>query len=145
MVFDVEKQEFGSPVIASVSVDGRDYPFQLLGGHLELSVPIPAGGVRSVVIQYKNDLHLAAISTSNSSLRVYILRKVSDFRDITLSKYYVGRTINDYYYKDYKDGVTPLLVIVCGCVLVLFGICGGWSLWVIIKRKNPVAVRPDIQ
>ena len=31
-VFDVKKQESGSPDIASVSVDGQDYPFQLRAG-----------------------------------------------------------------------------------------------------------------
>ena len=51
-------------LIASVSVDGRDYPFELRGGYLRLSVPVPAGETRSVVIRYKNDLDLASISTS---------------------------------------------------------------------------------
>ena len=94
LVFDVRRQESGSPVIASVSVDGQDYPYQLRGENLDLSVPVPAGGTRSVVIQYKNDLDLAAVSTSKSSFRVYLLRKASDYRDITLSKYYVGRAIS---------------------------------------------------
>jgi len=146
LVFDVEKQESGSPVIASVNVDGGDYPFQLREGHLNLSVTVPAGGVRRVVIQYKNDLDLASISTSKSSLRVYLLRKVSDYRDITLSRYYLGRAFTDYYYKNYDDkhGATPLLVIVCGGILVLFAMGGSWGFWLIMKRKNPVPVNPDV-
>jgi hypothetical protein len=147
LVFNVKKRESGSPGIASVRVDGQPHPFQLGSGDLDLSVSVPAGGVRSVVIQYKNDLDLASIRTSKSSLRVNLLRGVSDFRDVTLSKYYVGRALTDYYYQDYSDNrrIPPLLVIVCGCTLILVSVCGAWSLRVIIKRKNrPVAQRPDI-
>ena len=138
LVFDVRKQESGSPVITSVNVDGREYPFQLRGGYLDLSVSLPPGGVRSVAIQYKNDLNLASISTSKRSLRVYLLRKVSDYRDITLSKYYLGRAFTAYYYKNHcdKNGTTLLLVIVCGCLLILFSTGVGWTLWVVMKRKN---------
>ena len=136
LVFDVKRQESGSPVIASVTVDGQAYAFQLRGGYLDLSVPVPVGGVRSVVIQYKNDLDLVSISTSKSSLRVYLLRRVSDYRDLTLSKYYAGRAFTGYYY---KHGVTPLLLILCGCTLILVSICGGWTVRAIMKRHNPVA------
>jgi len=141
LVFHVRKQESGSPVIASVSVDGRKVPFQLREEYLDLSVPVPAGKARSVLIQYKNDLDLASISTLKSSFRVYLLRRVSDYRDITLSKYYVGRAITDYYN---KHEVTPRLLVLFGCTLVLFSISGSWGLWTISKRKNPVAVSPDI-
>ena len=146
LVFDVKKQESGSPVITSVNVDGREYPFQLRGGYLDLSVSLPPGGIRSVVIQYKNDLDLASISTSKRSLRVYLLRKVSDYRDITLSKYYLGRAFTAYYYKNHhdKNGTTLLLVIACGGTLILFGMAGFCGLRVIRNRKNSAVVSPDV-
>ncbi len=140
-VFYVKKQESGSPVITSVSVDGRQSPFQLRGGYLDLSVPVPEGATRSVVIQYQNDLDLASISTSKSSFRVYLLRKVSDYRDITLSKYSVGRTLTDFYY---KHDITMPLVILCGCGFIVFSIYGGRSLLVIIKRRNTVEPKPGV-
>jgi hypothetical protein len=146
LVFDVEKQESGSPVIASVTVDGRDYPFQLRGGYLNLSIPVPVGRVRSVVIRYKNDLTLASISTSKDSLRVYLLRKASDFRDITLSRYSAGRALTNYYYKNYDDkhaGAPPLL-IVCAGILVVLALCAAWGLWLMMRRRKPVAVRRDV-
>jgi len=145
LVFDVKKQESGSPVITSVRVDGREYPFQLRGGYLDLSVSLPAGEIRHIVIQYKNDLDLASISTSKRSLRVYLLRKASDYRDITLSKYYLGRAFTAYYYKNRydKNGTTLLVVIVCGCILILFSTGVGWTLWV-MKRKNSVFISPDV-
>ena len=143
-VFEVEKQESDSRAIASVRVDGDDYPFQLRGEYLDLSITIPAEGVRSVVIHYKNDLNLASISTSKSSLPDYVLRTVSDFRDITLSKYYLGRAFTDYYYKNIYGKRSPtLLLIVSGGILVLFTAGGSWGLWLIMNRKNPVAVNPE--
>ncbi|MGB6024266.1 MAG: hypothetical protein WBG40_03580, partial [Candidatus Sulfotelmatobacter sp.] len=133
LVFYIQKQESGSPDVASVSVDGRQLPFQLRGGYLELSLPIPAGKARNVVICYKNDLDLASISTSKDSLRVYVLRELSDFRDITLSEYSLGRTLIDCYY---KHELSPLMVIGFGCVLIVLVVCGAWSLRIIMKRKN---------
>ena len=146
LTFDLKKQESGSPAIASVKVDGRDYPFQLQGGYLDVSVPVGAGGTRSLVIQYKNDLHLAAISTAKGSLRVYLLRKVSDFRDITLSKYRLGRALIHYYYENHYDkyGTTPLLVIGCGGILIVFGTAGVCGFRAIRKRKNPVVVTREV-
>ena len=98
-------------------------PFQFDGGVLRLSVSIPAGESRKVLIRYKNDLDLASVSISKSSARVYLLRMISDFRDITLSKYRVGRAVTKYYY---KDQMSPMIVIVVGCALILLqpGLCG---------------------
>jgi hypothetical protein len=141
LVFYVQKQESGSPVIASVSVDGRHVPFQLRGEYLDLSVPVHAGKARRVVIQYRNDLDLASISTSKSSLRVYLLRKASDYRDMTLSKSYVGQAFADYYD---KHKISPLTVIVCCCALIIFSICGTWRMLVIMKRRTPVVLSPNI-
>jgi len=138
LIFYVQKQESGSPVMASVSVDGRHVPFQLRAGYLDLSVAVPAGEARSVVIQYKSDLNLASISTSRSSLRVYLLREISDFRDITVSKYYIGRALTDYYY---IHGISLLIVIGCGCALIVFS-CGT-CLLVIMKRKSSVVLNRE--
>ena len=88
--FQIQKQEPDSAAIASVSVDGRSVPIEWSDGLLHLSVDVPAGQSRNVVILYKNDLELASVSTAKDSLRVYCLRMVSDFRDITLSKFSLG-------------------------------------------------------
>jgi hypothetical protein len=134
--FYIKKQESGSPAVASVSVDGQQIPFQLRGGYLELSLAVPAGKARDVVIRYKNDLDLASIGTSKDSLRVYILREVSDFRDIALSKYSLGRTLIDFYY---KHELSPLTVIGCGCAWMVLVLCGAWCLRIAMKKKNVIA------
>ena len=140
-VFYIQKPESDSSAIASVSVEGRPVPFQFDGGVLRISVAIPAGESRTVLIRYKNDLDLASVSIAKSSPRVYALRMISDFRDITLSKSRAGRAITDYYY---KDKTSPVVVILCGCAIVLLGLCGVYLLVLIMKRKKAIVLASDL-
>jgi hypothetical protein len=140
-VFYIQKPETDSSAVASVSVEVRPVPFQFDGGVLRLSVAIPAGESRKVLIRYKNDLDLASVSVAKSSPRVYALRMVSDFRDITLSKSRIGRAVTDYYY---KDKVSPVVVILCGCAAVLFGLYGMFLLVSIMKRKKAIVPTREV-
>ena len=140
VVFNVRKAESDSANIASVNVEGRDQPFLVRDGYLELSLSVPPGEGRSVSIRYKNDLDLASVSTAKTSLRVYLLRKASDFRDITLSEYAVGRTLTEFYY---RHKLTPALATVGGGAVILFCISGVLGLLAIAKRRSPVALRRE--
>ena len=130
-MFYVTKEETGRPAIASVSVDGRPCPYRLDGGHLDFSVDVPAGSTRSVVIQYENDLKLAAIDTSRKSVRVYLLRMASDFRDITLPRYAAGRALVRFYS---RRGATSVQFLVYVSVLMVGCACGAWFVWLLIGR-----------
>ena len=90
------------------------------------------GNLVSVLIRYKNDLDLASVSIAKSSPRVYLLRMISDFRDITLSKYRIGRAVTEYYY---KDKMSPVIVILCGCAIIVLSLCGIYLLVLIMKKK----------
>jgi hypothetical protein len=140
-VFYIQKPESDSSAIAAVSVEGRPAPFELKGGSLRLSVAIPAGQSRRILIQYKNDLDLASVSIAKSSPRVYVLRMISDFRDITLSKYRVGRAVTDYYY---KDKTSPVIVILCASAVVILGLCGMYVLVLILKRRKAIVLTRDL-
>jgi hypothetical protein len=140
-VFYIHKPESDSAAIASVTVENRSIPFQLDGGELRLSVTIPAGESRQVVIRYKNDLDMASVSIAKNSLRVYLLRTVSDFRDITLSKYSAGRALTDYYY---KNKTSRLIVILSGCAAILFGLYGLYFLLSTIKKKKIVFLAHNV-
>jgi hypothetical protein len=141
VVFNVRKAESDSANIASVNVEGRDQPFLVRDGYLELSLSVPPGERRSVAIRYKNDLDLATVNSSKTSLRVYLLRKASDFRDITMSEYAAGRTLTEFYY---RHRLTPALTIAWGCALFLFCVSGALGLRAIARRQSPVALRQDI-
>ena len=130
-IFYVRKQESSTPVISSVSVDGQPCNYRLHHGYLELSVDIPAGKTRNVVVLYQNDLRLVPASATKHSLRIYLLRRVSDFRDITMSRYAVGRAITHVYYLTESPGQLIIgafaLILACGC--------GGRALRAIRRRR----------
>ena len=130
-IFYVRKQETGSPLITSVSVDGRPSEYQLHDGYLDLSVEIPAGKTRNVVVLYENDGGLMPASASKHSLRVYLLRRISDFRDITLSKYAAGRALTHLYYSTQP---TSLLIFGALAMILACG-CGGWGLRLFLRRR----------
>jgi hypothetical protein len=129
--FYVTKEETGRPAIASVSVDGRPCPYRFHGGHLDFSVTVPAGKARSVVIQYENDLELTALDISRKSVRVYLLRMASDFRDITLPRYGAGRALVRFYS---RRGATSGQLLVYVSVLMVCCACGAWFVWLLIGR-----------
>jgi len=90
--FYLEKDEdFALPV--TVLVDGQPYPYQRSGTRLRLQLPVREGMSRTIEIKYQNDLNLAAIAVSKSSLRVNTIRQLSDFRDNVVSKTGLGRRL----------------------------------------------------
>jgi hypothetical protein len=132
-LFHVTKVEPGQPAITSVSVEGRSFPYQLQDGRLDFDILVPAGQARSVVIDYKNNLALASIDTSRNSLRVYLLRMASDFRDITISRLAPGRALIAFYN---EHEMKPMRVLVGGSGLIVFFICAGWLLGRTINRSR---------
>lgn len=135
-LFHIRKQESNSPAIESVSVDSQQIPFQVGDGYVQLTVPVPAGESRRVVVRYKNDLNLASIPVSKSSLRVYLLRMASDFRDVTMTGNSAGRAIISSYYRYYDDGkISPALVIFFLCLVAILG-AGGTCAVRLIRRKG---------
>ena len=133
-VFYVRKTEFDHPAIASVVVDGQTCPFQLHDGYLDFNLPIAAGQARSVAIQYENHLSSPPVGIEKKSIRVNLLRMVSDFRDDTLYKNAAGRALIHFYY----DGEPrPSHVLEWAFVLMLSCIGVGWSIRTVIRRRHP--------
>lgn len=132
-IFYVQKQEGGNQAINSVTVGGRYYEYRLQDGYLNLNIPVPIGNTRCVAIQYENDLELASIGISHDSLVVYLLRMASDFRDIYLSKYTVGRAIKSFYN---EHGVKPAQAL--GCLFVFLAVCiyAVYRLQVLVRRRR---------
>jgi len=136
--FAVRKRESGSPAIWSVQVDGESFPFQQSDGYLNLSLSIPPGQTRSVTIRYKNDLELASIDPAAGTFRVYLLRKTSDFRDMTLSEYAPGRALTSFYYRHFyyrHDKWARIVILLLGGLFIL--ICGaGWSVLQVARSRR---------
>lgn len=122
-IFYVRREEGEHPAIRSVTIDGRSCPYRLEDGYLEFNVAIPATGRSHVRIAYANDLELNAVSISKHSIRDYFLRRASDFRDITLPQYAVGRALIRVYY---EREMTPTALFACFGVLLVCLAGGAW-------------------
>ncbi|MBZ5641964.1 MAG: hypothetical protein LAO19_04330 [Acidobacteriia bacterium] len=101
--FWVAKQENFQPEIVSLTVDGKPQAYDRKDGEMAFQVTVPAMSSRHISIEYKNDLNLAAIDISKTSLYVVIVRRVAEFRDTTLSTWSAGRKFTAFYYKHGLD------------------------------------------
>ncbi len=98
--FYVKKMENDPAAVRSITVDRQACPFALRDGYLEFKVPIPAGQVRSVAVQYTIPISSSVVSVEHDSIRVYLLRRASDLRDNILYRSALGRAIIHSYYDD---------------------------------------------
>lgn len=107
-VFYVEKEESFSPLIKSLIVDGKPHSYRRLGNHLLFEVEVSAKQSVEVAIEYEDDLNLASIDISKTSLRVSALRRLSDFRDLWVSRSSMGRAFVRFYNNDLTSAESAL-------------------------------------
>ena len=101
--FWVVKQEDVQPEIVSLTVDGQLQPFARKDGEIAFHVSVPARGDRRISIIYRNDLDLASIAVSPKNPYVLLVRRMAEFRDMTLSTWPAGRHMTKFYYKHNLD------------------------------------------
>lgn len=136
LTYFVRKEESFFPPIRLVTVDGELYPHKRSNSDLSLKITIPAGESRTIDIEYENNLDLTSIDISKNDPRVNRLRKLSDLRDITLSKNVLGRAMIHMYYETdlYKLGLKRLTII-CFVLSAAMGV-GGWYVLRRIRRRH---------
>jgi hypothetical protein len=98
--FYIKRQEDFSSAIRSLTIDGVPAAPERSGNMLALRLVIPARQVRKLRVAYQNDLDLPREDIRKSELRVHALRRISDFRDLYLSRFAWGRDIKKYYYRN---------------------------------------------
>ena len=103
--FFVKKAETFAPPIEQLTVGGRQQSFTRSDAFLTFNVVVPAGKSEEVRIQYRNDWNVSETSVAKKGTRVAILRNVSDFRDMTLSRFSWGRTLTSFYYHKSIDSI----------------------------------------
>lgn len=94
----VERHQDPSLTDYVVQVNGRPAPFELEEGVLKLQVVVDAGQTAEIRIGEPNDLILGAENIGKGGIRVRTLRRVSDFRDMVLSRSALGRRFTAAYY-----------------------------------------------
>lgn len=142
VTYFVKKEESFSVPIKQVTVDDKPCLYSKSANSLQLEISVPAAESRYINIEYENILDFPSIDISKKSQRVNRLRRLSDFRDMKLSKNFMGRTITYVYYNTgvYKVGLFRLALI---SIIIAILICLGlWYLVILRKRK---AVLPKNQ
>lgn len=131
----IHKEEDFSIPIKQVWVGGRPWYFEESENKLFLTVDIPQGQSREVMIEYENDLVTTAVDISKNDARINRLRKISDFRDITLSRNFLGRWIISIYYDTglYEWGIKRLAFII---ILIFFIIALSAGIYFYRRRKK---------
>ena len=135
-VYRIVKREPDASMIRAVTLDGSLVPFQAQSGFLYCSVIVPAGQTRNMLVTYKNDLDLASTDIRRKSVRVYLLREASDFRDIWLSRFSFGEAATAYYYKHYyQHGRSMARVLTLTFATLLLAAALVWIL-LVLPRNN---------
>ncbi|HTV04890.1 MAG TPA: hypothetical protein VME86_05940 [Acidobacteriaceae bacterium] len=132
-VYHIVKREPDASMIQSVTVDGVPVRFTIEKGLLHCRMTIRAGQARKLLITYKNDLDLASIDIRRKSLRVYLLREASDFRDIWLSRSSLGQAAIAYYY---GRNESPTWVLAFFGLIFLFAAVAAWAVFASFKRRR---------
>jgi len=143
LTYFVRKEESFSLLIRQVTVDGQPYSYEKSNNNIRLTVTIPPGGSRLIDIEYENDLDLTSVDISKNDPRVNRLRKLSDFRDMTLSTNMLGRAFTRVYYETglFKLGLKRLATI---CFAMAVAVClAGWYLLRRIKKHRLQKVQID--
>ena len=103
--FYIQLDEPSNSSIADILVDGVPAAPQKKSGSLSLQLAIPPHGTRTLQIDSPNDLDLQHQPIGKSSVVAYLLRQVSDFRDIYLSTHSWGRDLVSSYYANHGEAV----------------------------------------
>ncbi|WP_158791841.1 hypothetical protein [Granulicella sp. L60] len=109
VVFHVHKPEDPTIPLRSVVVNGVPASYQATSNEIRFDVVLEPKQSRDVEISYSEGLTLASVDISKRSLLVALDRRLSDFRDMVLSRSMLGRKIQFAYYKYRFDRIERLI------------------------------------
>ena len=139
-LFLVKKAENFFPAIRAVTVDGQWLPFATQGESIGITVFVPAGQSRNLRIEYVNDWNMTAIDPSETSIRVTLLRQISDFRDLKLSRYAWGRALTRFYYDEGFDSVELRIEKGIPAIAILIFLVGVMVSLIVLRRRSKTKV-----
>src|SRR5271157_4660470 len=134
-VYYVRKIENGRPGIRTITVDGSPIPYELSEGDVSFEVGMLPGQRRVAEIEYDNDLQISEIDTSKRSAYINLLRELSDFRDLRLSRSLFGEALTRLYYATNEQEV--------GIFLVLVALCG--AAWLSVSKAKKEIGPPGLK
>jgi hypothetical protein len=129
--FSVEREESFHPALRSVTIDGQPLPYKQNHRFITVEVVIPGGETRHVIINYEIPRNSVQIDPSKFNLQSSLLRHISDFRDLVLSRSRFGMRLTSFYYQELDPetagGYGRLYSLFAVLAVMLLGL--GYSLW----------------
>jgi hypothetical protein len=137
VTYYIKKKETLIPSISKVTVDGKPHAYQVVDGDLSIQLAIPGGESRLIDIVYENDLDSNLIDISKKDPHINRLRKLSDFRDLVLSKNMAGRAVIEIYYETgmHRLGLRRLAVYTV-FILMVAGVASLYAARLFTKRRH---------
>jgi|WetSurMetagenome_2_1015567.scaffolds.fasta_scaffold05908_5 hypothetical protein len=132
IVYHIRKDDDFSIPIKRVIVQGKEHPFETVGGEITMTVAVPPGEMREIVIEYENNQMVGPVDLSKADMDAKIIRGLAEYRDRELSRTDIGRQLSGILYptgntRDYV--IYTVLLIFSAFVMICF--------W-IKKRKRPL-------
>lgn len=124
MKFVVKKEEDFLIPIQSVKVNGTEHKYSQDGNHIKVEVALEPNCEKNIRIHYYSAYQVGSFNFSDSGLTTYLIRTLSDFRDIYLPKLPCGDKVVMIFYR--LGGVKYALLFIFGftgiimVLLVLF-------------------------
>ena len=139
--FNVEKEESSQSALDSVQADGQLLPYRESRGLVTIAIVIPGRESRRLQIKYRIPRNLERVDFSKSNLQSNLLRYISDFRDLVLSRSRFGLRLTSFYYQEIDPETTGgnvrLGVLFAVPAVVILGLGFGYPLWK--RRKSQLA------
>lgn len=132
MKYVVKKQEDFVIPIQSVEVDGVKHEYIQDGNHIRTEIEIELGCEKNIRILYYSDYQVGSFTYSDTDLQVTLIRTLSDFRDLYLSKVPFGDKIVKVFYL--IGGGKKTVIGMIG-IIIMAGAMGIYFVWH-IKNKN---------
>lgn len=132
----LQKEESFDPPIKKLTLNGHPYPYEKSLNNLSLTFILAPEQASHIVIEYEHEVDWANIATHNTDPHIARLRKLSDLRDRTLSRFWLGQLAVRYYYQTglFQLGLVRLAVITVVLSLGMSGI--SWQLKNMKKRAG---------
>lgn len=135
MKYVLRKQEDFAIPIQSVEVDGVNHEYFKDGNDIRIEVEIEPGFEKNVRILYHSDYQVGSFSYSDSDLQVTLIRSLSDFRDLYVSKLPFGDKIVKAFYE--TGGVKNVIIIFSGLIGLILILLVWYIKHAKSKKRNP--------
>ncbi len=139
----VEKAETSSVPIRRVLVNGAPHAYDISSGQLRLAVELAPHQSCRIDIEYEDQFQAAQVDIARNDAHLNRIRALSDFRDCTLMRNAVTRSVVGFYYGSMLYRLGPMgAAAVCG-IVALMGAVGARKLrkWA-GQRTSQVKIQP---